>query len=243
MEIADTLIKSNTMDIIVIDSVAALVPKSELEGEMGDHHIGAQARLMSQALRKITHSLATNNKTILIFTNQIRMKVGVLFGSPEVTSGGNALKFYASVRLDVRKIAVQKKGEDATGTQIRVTVTKNKVAPPFQKVIMELEFGKGISKMFEIVDIGVSCGVLEKSGSWYSYGDLQLGHGRDKSKIYLEEHPEVCEKITKEIRAKLLKPGGGPPPSFVLPEPEVDESDTTTVTSIDEEIEKVVTDV
>lgn len=202
LEICDTLVKSNTMDVVVVDSVAALVPKSELEGQIGDHHVGAQARMMSQAMRIIGSSLS-GSKTVLIFINQIRHKIGVMFGSPEVTSGGNALKFYASVRLDIRKIATHKKGEEATGNQVRVTVAKNKVAPPFQKAIFDIEFGKGISTSGELLDMGVNEGFVTKGGAWYTYGG-ETAQGRDKFKILLEEKPELAQRLDTEIRTKLF---------------------------------------
>jgi len=207
LQIADTLIKSNSMDVIVIDSVAALIPKSELEGNIGDHHIGAQARLMSQALRFLTASLS-NSPTVLIFINQIRHKVGVMFGSPEVTSGGNAMKFYCSVRLDVRRVSTNKKGEEAIGNQVRVTVAKNKLAPPFQKALFDIEFGKGISRTGELVDLGVSTKILEKAGSWYSYNGEQLAQGREKVKAILEENQELADEIDKQVRERLFNDKG-----------------------------------
>ena len=203
LQIADSLIKSQTMDVIVIDSVAALIPKSELEGNIGDHHIGAQARLMSQALRFLTASLS-NSPTVLIFINQIRHKVGVMFGSPEVTSGGHAMKFYCSIRLDVRRVATNKKGDEATGNQVRVTVAKNKLAPPFSKAHFDIEFGRGISRAGELVDLGVSTEVLEKAGSWYSYKGEQLGQGREKLKSLLEEDEELATELDTAIRARLF---------------------------------------
>jgi len=203
LQIADSLIKSQAMDVIVIDSVAALIPKSELEGNIGDHHIGAQARLMSQALRFLTASLS-NSPTVLIFINQIRHKVGVMFGSPEVTSGGHAMKFYCSIRLDVRRVATNKKGDEATGNQVRVTVAKNKLAPPFSKAHFDIEFGRGISRAGELVDLGVSTEVLEKSGSWYSYQGNQLGQGREKLKALLEEDNELANQLDLEIRSRLF---------------------------------------
>ena len=204
LQIADALIKSNKFSVIVIDSVAALTPKSELEGNIGDHSIGAQARLMSQAMRVLTASLS-NSPTALIFINQLRHKIGVMFGSPEVTSGGNALKFYSSIRLDVRRVGTNKKGEEATGNQIKVTVQKNKLAPPFQKALFDIEFGRGISKCGEIVDLGVSTQVLDKSGSWYSYNGNQLAQGREKVKALLETDPELANEVEEQVRKKLFE--------------------------------------
>jgi len=203
LEIADALIRSNRLDVIVIDSVAALVPKAELDGEMGDHHIGLQARLMSQAMRKLTASLA-RSKTLLIFINQIRMKVGVMFGSPEVTSGGNALKFYSSVRLDVRKVAQLKKGDEHVGTQVRVTVKKNKMAAPFREAQFDIDFGSGISRVGELVDLGLAANVIDKAGAWYSYGDKQIGQGRDKAKLFLTEDTALAAEIEAKVRETLL---------------------------------------
>jgi recombination protein RecA len=198
------LVQSGTIDVIIIDSVAALVPKAELEGDMGDHHIGTQARLMSQALRKLTGSLGKGNKTVLIFINQIRHKIGVMFGSPETTSGGNALKFYCSARLDIRRIGQIKSGETILGNQIKVKVTKNKLAPPYREALFDIEFGKGISKYGELVDLGTKAKVIEKAGAWYSYNGEKLGQGREKVKLYFEQNPTIAEQIEKEIRAKLL---------------------------------------
>lgn len=203
LQIADSLIKSHAMDVIVIDSVAALIPKSELEGNIGDHHIGAQARLMSQALRFLTASLSAS-PTVLIFINQIRHKVGVMFGSPEVTSGGHAMKFYCSVRLDVRRVAINKKGDEATGNQIRVTVAKNKLAPPFIKAHFDIEYGRGISRSGELVDLGVSTEVLEKSGSWYSYNGERLAQGRDNVKAILDENLSLADEIDVKVRKQLF---------------------------------------
>lgn len=203
LQIADSLIKSKAMDVIVIDSVAALIPKSELEGNIGDHHIGAQARLMSQALRFLTASLSSS-PTVLIFINQIRHKVGVMFGSPEVTSGGHAMKFYCSVRLDVRRVATNKKGDEATGNQIRVTVSKNKLAPPFQKAHFDIEFGRGISRNGELVDLGVSTQVLEKAGSWYSYNGEKIAQGRENVKDIFDDNPSLADEIDAKIRKELF---------------------------------------
>lgn len=199
LEIADTLVRSGALDVLVVDSVAALVPKAELEGEMGDSHVGLQARLMSQALRKLTATVAKSN-TLIIFINQIRMKIGVMWGSPETTTGGNALKFYSSVRLDIRRIGSIKEKEDVVGNQTRVKVVKNKVAPPFKVVEFDIMYGEGVSKMGELLDLGVKANVVEKSGSWYSYDSQRLGQGREKSKEYLKENPEIADKIEKAIR-------------------------------------------
>src|SRR5471032_2321304 len=200
LEITDTLVRSGGVDIIVIDSVAALVPRAELEGEMGDSLPGLQARLMSQALRKLTASISKSN-TLVIFINQIRMKIGVMFGSPETTSGGNALKFYASVRLDIRRIGALKNGEDVVGNAMRVKVVKNKVAPPFKVVEFDIMYGEGISKTGELVDLGDKAGVVEKSGSWYSYDGQRIGQGRENAKTYLKQHPEVAQAIEQKVRA------------------------------------------
>ncbi len=202
LEIADRLISSGAIDVVVIDSVAALVPKGELEGEMGDSKMGLQARLMSQALRKLT---ATINRTgcCCIFINQLREKIGVMFGNPETTTGGNALKFYASVRLDIRRISQIKDGDVASGNRTRVKVVKNKVAPPFRQVEFDIIFGEGISKIGEIIDMGVELGILQKSGSWFSYGDSKIGQGRDAVKQFLTDNVEVAEDIEAQIRAAL----------------------------------------
>jgi recombination protein RecA len=199
LEIADTLVRSGAVDVIVIDSVAALVPKAEIEGEMGDSHMGLQARLMSQALRKLTATVSKSN-CIMIFINQIRMKIGVFFGNPETTTGGNALKFYASVRIDIRRIGTLKEKEQIVGNQVRVKVVKNKVAPPFKVVDFDIIYGEGISKYGELIDIGVKIGVVEKSGSWYAFGDQKLGQGKEATRQYLKEHPEIAEKIENLIR-------------------------------------------
>jgi recombination protein RecA len=199
LEIADTLIKSGSISVIVIDSVAALTPKAELEGEMGDHHVGLQSRLMSQALRKITGSVSKSN-TMVIFINQIRMKIGVMFGNPETTSGGNALKFYSSVRMDIRRIGAIKDKDEIIGNSTRVKIVKNKVAPPFKVVEFDLMYGKGISKTGELVDLGAKAGIVEKSGAWYAYKGEKIGQGRENAKIYLEQNPNVAEEIEKVIR-------------------------------------------
>ncbi|MBP7190259.1 MAG: recombinase RecA [Rickettsiaceae bacterium] len=201
LEIADTLVRSGAIDMIVIDSVAALVPKAEIEGEMGDSHMGLQARLMSQALRKLTSSIAKTN-CIIIFINQIRMKIGVMFGSPETTTGGNALKFYASVRLDIRRIGSIKDKEDVTGSQTRVKVVKNKVSPPFKVVEFDIMYGSGISKTGEILDLGVKLDIVEKSGSWFSYNGARIGQGRENAKQYLIDNPTVSDEIEQKIRQK-----------------------------------------
>ena len=200
LEIADTLVRSGAIDVLVVDSVAALVPKAELEGEMGDSHMGLQARLMSQALRKLTATVARSN-TLIIFINQIRMKIGVMFGNPETTTGGNALKFYASVRIDIRRIGAIKDKDDVIGSQTRVKIVKNKVAPPFKVVDFDIMYGEGISKTGEIVDLGVKANIIEKSGAWFSYNGDKIGQGRENAKTYLREHPEVALEIENKIRA------------------------------------------
>ena len=200
LEIADTLVRSGALDVLVIDSVAALVPRAELEGEMGDSHVGLQARLMSQALRKLTGSIS-RSRTTVIFINQIRMKIGVMFGSPETTTGGNALKFYASVRLDIRRIGAIKEGEQVVGNQTRVKVVKNKMAPPFRQVEFDIMYGEGISKMGELVDLGVAGNLVEKSGSWFSYDGQRIGQGRENAKVFLRDNPQVAGKLEKQIRA------------------------------------------
>ena len=199
LEIADTLVRSGAIDVIVVDSVAALVPKAELEGEMGDSHVGLQARLMSQALRKLTASIS-RSKCMLVFTNQIRSKIGVMFGSPETTTGGNALKFYASVRLDVRRIGQVKDRDETVGNQTRVKVVKNKVAPPFRVVEFDIMYGEGVSKTGELIDLGIRAGVVEKSGSWFSYKSQRVGQGRENAKQYLRDHPETAAEIERTIR-------------------------------------------
>jgi len=200
LEIADQLIRSSAIDIIVIDSVAALTPKKEIEGDMGDSAVGLQARLMSQALRKLTSTISKTNTTC-IFINQLREKIGVMFGNPETTTGGNALKFYASVRLDIRKVTTLKDGDTPIGNQVRVKIVKNKVAPPFRKAEFEITFGEGISKIGEIVDLGVEYGIIKKSGSWFSYGESKLAQGRDAVKELLKDNPELCE----ELEAKIME--------------------------------------
>lgn len=204
LEIADTLVRSNAIDVLVIDSVAALVPRAEIEGEMGDSHVGLQARLMSQALRKITGSISRSRCTV-IFINQIRMKIGVMYGSPETTTGGNALKFYASVRLDIRRTGQIKAGEDIVGNTTRVKVVKNKVAPPFKQVEFDIMYGEGVSKTGEILDLGVKAGIVEKSGAWFSYDSIRIGQGRENSKVYLKENPEIATRIENAVRARTDK--------------------------------------
>jgi len=199
LEIADTLVRSGAIDVLVVDSVAALVPKAELEGEMGDSHVGLQARLMSQALRKLTSSVSRSN-TLLIFINQLRMKIGVSYGNPEVTAGGNALKFYASVRLDIRKSTPIKEKEDVIGNVTRVKVVKNKVAPPFRVVEFDIMYGEGISREGELLDLGVNAGIIEKSGSWYSYKGNRLGQGKETVKKLLKDQPETATEIEKELK-------------------------------------------
>ncbi|WP_411727955.1 recombinase RecA [Methyloglobulus sp.] len=203
LEITDMLVRSGAVDVVVIDSVAALTPKAEIEGDMGDSHMGLQARLMSQALRKLTGNIKRSN-TLVIFINQIRMKIGVMFGNPETTTGGNALKFYASVRLDIRRIGSVKKGEEIIGNETRVKVVKNKVAPPFRQAEFEILYGEGISFLGELVDLGVNYGFIQKAGSWYSYGNEKIGQGKDNAKVYLKEHPEKAKEIEAKIRAEAF---------------------------------------
>ena len=198
LEIVDVLVRSNALDVLVIDSVAALVPKAEIEGEMGDAHMGLQARLMSQALRKLTGTISKSNCCV-IFINQIRMKIGVMFGNPETTTGGNALKFYASVRMDIRKIAAIKAGQDVVGSRTRVKVVKNKVAPPFKEAEFDITYGQGISRVGDIVDLGSDSGVIDKSGAWFSYNGERVGQGRENAKQYLLDHPETCAAIEAKI--------------------------------------------
>ena len=203
MEICDTLVRSGAIDIVVIDSVAALVPRAELEGEMGDTHVGLHARLMSQALRKLTGSVS-KSKTMLIFLNQIRLKIGVMFGNPETTTGGNALKFYASVRMEIRRIGQIKDREEVTGNQTRVKVVKNKLAPPFRQVEFDIMYGEGISKRGELIDLGVKAGVVEKSGSWFSFDSQRIGQGRENAKSFLKEHQDVADTIEKRVRDQAV---------------------------------------
>ena len=200
LEIVDTLVRSGAIDVLVVDSVAALVPRAELEGEMGDHHVGLQARLMSQALRKLTGSVAKSN-TLVIFINQIRMKIGVMFGNPETTTGGNALKFYSSVRLEIRRIGAIKDREEVVGNQTRVKVVKNKMAPPFKMIEFDIMYGEGVSKMGELIDLGVKAGLIEKSGSWFSYNSTRVGQGRENAKQFMRDNPDIADEIENQIRA------------------------------------------
>ncbi len=202
LEIADMLVRSGGVDVIVIDSVAALTPKAEIEGEMGDSHVGLHARLMSQALRKLTANIKRTN-TLVIFINQIRMKIGVMFGNPETTTGGNALKFYSSVRLDIRRIGAIKKGEEVVGSETRVKVVKNKVSPPFKEAIFDILYGEGISREGEIIELGVAQKLIDKAGAWYSYQGEKIGQGKDNAREYLKEHPEIAEEIEAQIRENL----------------------------------------
>ncbi len=219
LEITDMLVRSGAVDVIVVDSVAALTPKAEIEGEMGDSHVGLQARLMSQALRKLTGNIKRSN-AMVIFINQIRMKIGVMFGSPETTTGGNALKFYSSVRLDIRRIGAIKKADEVIGNQTRVKVVKNKVSPPFKQAEFEILYGQGISREGEIIDIGVQHGLIEKAGSWYSYGEDRIGQGKENVREFLKNNPEMAQEIETKIRAKLL------PDTVEAPEaPEADDQE------------------
>ncbi|MES2903093.1 MAG: recombinase RecA [Pseudomonadota bacterium] len=215
LEIVDTLVRSNAIDVLVIDSVAALVPRAEIEGEMGDSHVGLQARLMSQSLRKLTGSISRSKCTV-IFINQLRMKIGVMYGNPETTTGGNALKFYASVRLDIRRIGQIKDRDDIVGNTTRVKVVKNKVAPPFKQVEFDIMYGEGVSKVGEILDLGVKAGIVDKSGAWFSYDSIRMGQGRENSKTWLKENPEMAQKIEDAIRGKTDEVGealmAGPDP-------------------------------
>ena len=224
LEIADSLIRSSAIDIIVIDSVAALTPKAEIEGEMGDSKMGLQARLMSQAMRKLTSSIA-KTKTVCIFINQLRDKIGIVYGNPETTTGGNALKFYASVRIDIRRVSVIKDGEEQLGTRTRVKIVKNKVAPPFRRAEFDIMFGEGISKIGEIIDLGVDYGVIKKAGSWYSYKDKKIGQGRDAVKELLRQDSEICNQIEAELREAMKADrdgmrGGQPTAPAAAPAPE-----------------------
>ena len=208
LEIADMLVRSGSVDVVVVDSVAALTPKAEIEGEMGDMQMGAQARLMSQALRKLTGNIKRSN-TMVIFINQIRMKIGVMFGNPETTTGGNALKFYASVRIDIRRTGAIKKGDEVIGSETRAKVVKNKVAPPFKQANFDILYGEGISREGEIIELGVLHNIVDKSGAWYTYGKERIGQGKDNTRDYLKEHPEMAEEIEAKIRA-AIGVGGGP---------------------------------
>jgi recombination protein RecA len=203
LEIADMLVRSNAVDVVIIDSVAALTPKAEIEGDMGDSHVGLQARLMSQALRKLTANIQRSN-TLVVFINQIRMKIGVMFGSPETTTGGNALKFYSSVRMDIRRIGSIKKGDEVVGNATRVKVVKNKIAPPFKQAEFEILYGEGISREGELIDLGVQEEFIGKAGAWYSYNGDKIGQGKENAKTYLKEHPEIADEIEKAIRDKYL---------------------------------------
>ncbi|MCQ2506497.1 MAG: recombinase RecA [Lachnospiraceae bacterium] len=199
LEITETMVRSGAVDVVIVDSVAALVPKAEIEGDMGDSHVGLQARLMSQALRKLTAVISKTN-CVVVFINQLRQKIGVMFGNPETTTGGTALKFYASVRLDVRRIEALKQGGDVIGNRTRIKVVKNKVAPPFKEAEFDIMFGKGISKVGDILDLATDNGIIQKSGAWFAYNDAKIGQGRENTKIYLEEHPEVFEEIETKLR-------------------------------------------
>jgi len=203
LEITDMLVRSGAVDLVIIDSVAALTPKAEIEGDMGDSHMGLQARLMSQALRKLTANIKRSN-TLVIFINQIRMKIGVMFGNPETTTGGNALKFYASVRLDIRRIGAIKKGDEIVGNETRVKVVKNKVAPPFKEVLFDILYGEGISRESEIINLGTLHEIIEKSGAWYSYNGERIGQGKDNVRIYLKENPKIAQEIEARVREKML---------------------------------------
>ncbi|OZB55077.1 MAG: recombinase RecA, partial [Halothiobacillus sp. 14-56-357] len=202
LEITDMLVRSGAVDVVVVDSVAALVPKAEIEGEMGDAHVGLQARLMSQALRKLTGNIKRTN-CMVIFINQIRMKIGVSYGSPETTTGGNALKFYASVRLDIRRVGAVKKGEEIIGNQTRIKVVKNKMAPPFKVVDVDILYGEGISRLMELIDMATTHGLIQKAGAWYSCGDIRLGQGKDNARQYFVEHPELADDIEAKLRASM----------------------------------------
>jgi recombination protein RecA len=204
LEIAETLVRSSAVDLVVIDSVAALVPRAEIEGDMGDSHMGLQARLMSQALRKLTGVINRSNTTV-IFINQIRMKIGVMFGNPETTTGGNALKFYASVRMDIRRISQIKQGDEIIGNRTRVKVVKNKIAPPFRQAEFDIMYNKGISRSGDVLDLAVDRGIVEKSGAWFAYNDAKIGQGREATKAYLEENPKVMEELAKKVKAEVEK--------------------------------------
>ncbi len=225
LEITDMLVRSGAVDVIVIDSVAALTPKAEIEGEMGDSHVGLQARLMSQALRKLTGNIQRSN-TLVIFINQIRMKIGVMFGNPETTTGGNALKFYASVRLDIRRIGSIKRDEQMVGNETRVKVVKNKLAPPFREALFDILYGEGISRSGEIVDLGVSHGVIDKTGAWYSFRGERIGQGRENVRGFLKEHPERADEIEREVRAKVF-PAAIEKPLAVQAEPSTGQAQPT----------------
>jgi len=217
LEIADMLVRSSSVDVVIIDSVAALTPKAEIEGEMGDQHMGLQARLMSQALRKLTANIKRSN-TLVIFINQIRMKIGIMFGNPETTTGGNALKFYASVRLDIRRTGAVKDGETVIGSETRVKVVKNKVAPPFRQAEFDILYNEGISRESEIINLGVLHNIVDKSGAWFSYSNQRIGQGKENVRIYLKEHPEMAREIEQKIREKLLTTNSGTPLKAVVDE-------------------------
>ena len=224
LEITDMLVRSGAVDVIVVDSVAALTPKAEIEGDMGDSHVGLQARLMSQALRKLTGSIKRSN-SMVIFINQIRMKIGVMFGNPETTTGGNALKFYSSVRLDIRRIGAIKKGDEVIGNETRVKVVKNKVAPPFKQCEFEILYGEGTSFEGELIDLGVKQNIVDKAGAWYSYNDQRIGQGKDNARQFLREHPEMADEINQRLRAELLpQPRGAADANPERAEPELLES-------------------
>lgn len=208
LEICDMVVRSGAVDVVIVDSVAALTPKAEIEGDMGDHHVGLQARLMSQALRKMTGNIKNSN-TLVIFINQIRMKIGVMFGSPETTTGGNALKFYSSVRLDIRRIGAIKEGDEIIGNETRVKVIKNKVAPPFKQTEFQIVYGKGINRLGEVIDLGVQIGIVDKAGAWYSYKDDRIGQGKKNAAQFLADNPEMAAEIEQRVRDKLLPPAGG----------------------------------
>ena len=241
LEITDTLVRSGAISVLVVDSVAALTPRAELEGEMGDHHMGLQARLMSQALRKLTGSISKSN-TMVIFINQIRMKIGVMFGSPETTAGGNALKFYSSVRLDIRRIGAIKDGEEIVGNQTRVKVVKNKVAPPFKVVEFDIMYGQGISKTGELVDLGAKADIVEKSGAWYAYKGEKIGQGKENAKEYLKNNPKIAAEIEMAIRANagLIadKMSGNPSVSEKIKEPVDSSKEKEVVSKISKEEKK-----
>ena len=213
LEIAETLVRSNAVDLVVVDSVAALVPQAEIDGDMGDSHMGLQARLMSQALRKLT-GIINKSKTTVIFINQIRMKIGVMFGNPETTTGGNALKFYASVRMDIRRTGQIKVGEDIVGNRTKVKIVKNKIAPPFRVAEFDIMYNEGISKTGDVLDLAVQHGVVGKAGAWFDYNDAKIGQGREASKVYLKEHPEVLAEIEAKVRAKVSETGGDEAPAM-----------------------------
>jgi len=225
LEITDALVRSGAVDAVVVDSVAALVPKQEIEGEMGDTFVGLQARLMSQALRKLAGTISKTN-CVVIFINQLRMKIGVMYGNPETTTGGNALKFYASVRLDVRRVEAIKEGSNVIGNRTRVKVVKNKVAPPFREAFFDIYYGKGISKWGELVDLAVQLDIVQKSGSWFSMGDERIGQGKDSVKTYLQEHPEIAQQVESQVRENLWKiSGAGKPPAKAAEKPVAVEAD------------------